>query len=87
MSQRRRSSSGAGRTLAATSHARLLAAIESFADAELGLELTIVDLSTTGHVRPRGEGEQGWPLWQWLRGVTYQHYADHTRDIRAAAVR
>jgi len=73
------------RDMAAAGHARLMAVIESFSDEQLSEELTIVNLNTTGHIRERREGEQGWPLWEWLRGVTYHHYADHAAAIRAAA--
>jgi len=73
------------RSLAAEGHARLLAAIERFQDGHLTEEFTIADLGTMGHIRPRKEGEQGWPLWQWLRGVTYHHYDDHATGIREAA--
>jgi hypothetical protein len=38
-------------------------------------------LGTTGWIRPPQEGEQAFPLWQWLRGVTYQHYTEHTGAI------
>jgi hypothetical protein len=75
------------REMAATSHARLLVAIESFSDEQLSEELTIVELGTTGHVRKPVAGERGWPLWEWLRGVTYQHYADHVPGLRAIAGR
>jgi hypothetical protein len=75
------------RDMAAAGHARLMAAIESFSNGQLSEELTIVNLETMGHIRERREGEQGWPLWEWLRGVTYHHYADHASAIRAAAGR
>jgi hypothetical protein len=73
------------RSMAAESHARLIAVVEAFPDAKLADELTIANLGTQGWIRRREEGEQGWPLWQWLRGVTYQHYADHTEALRALA--
>jgi hypothetical protein len=72
------------REMAAAAHTRLLAAIESFSGDEFSEELTIVNLGTQGHIRKRGEGEAGWPLWEWLRGVTYHHYSDHSEAIRAA---
>ena len=70
------------RALAAEGHRRLMAAIASFADAQLAEELAIANLGTTGHIRKRNVGEQGWPLWEWLRGVTYHHYADHAAALR-----
>jgi uncharacterized protein (TIGR03083 family) len=70
------------RTMVAESHERLLAVIESFSDEQLAEELTIANLGTVGWVRRPEEGEQGWPLWQWLRGVTYYHYAEHTAALR-----
>jgi len=73
------------RQMAAASHTRLLAAIESFSDDQLPEKLAIAELGTTGHVRKPVAGEQGWPLWEWLRGVTYHHYADHSAVIRAVA--
>jgi hypothetical protein len=73
------------RAMAAEAHARLRAVIGSLADAELAGELTIANLGTQGWIRRRQEGEQGWPLWQWLRGVTYHHYADHAEALRALA--
>ncbi|MEX2158578.1 MAG: ClbS/DfsB family four-helix bundle protein [Dehalococcoidia bacterium] len=75
------------RDMAATGHARLMAAIESFPDEQLAETLTIAQLETMGHIRKPAAGEQGWPLWEWLRGVTYHHYADHAAAIRAAAGR
>ena len=71
------------RAMASDAHARLIAAIESFSDAQLAEELTIADLGTVGWVRRPNAGESGWPLWEWLRGVTYHHYADHTPALRA----
>jgi hypothetical protein len=70
------------RKMGAESHARLIAVVEAFSDADLAEELTIANLGTQGWIRQRAEGEQGWPLWQWLRGVTYHHYAEHTRELR-----
>ena len=73
------------RAMAAEGHARLIAAIESFSGEQLSEELAIVSLGTTGHIRKRNDGEVGWPLWEWLRGVTYHHYAGHAGAIRAVA--
>jgi hypothetical protein len=75
------------RELASTGHARLIAAIESFRDEQLADVLTIANLGTQGHIRQPVAGEQGWPLWQWLAGVTYGHYGDHVESIRAVAAR
>jgi hypothetical protein len=75
------------RDMAAAGHVRLMAAIESFSDEQLAETLTIAQLSTTGHIRPAIGDETGWPLWEWLRGVTYHHYAEHATAIRAAAGR
>ncbi len=75
------------RALANEGHARLLAAIESFSDEQLSEELGIAQHGTTSHVRPRKDGEDGWPLWEWLRGVTYNHYADHVGAIGAVGAR
>jgi uncharacterized protein (TIGR03083 family) len=74
------------RAMAAESHARLIAVIESLSDAQLTEELTIADLGTAGWIRRPNAGESGWPLWEWLRGVTYHHYADHTTALRAFGV-
>ena len=71
------------REMAAGGHARLIAVIESLSDAQLAEELTIADLGTVGWVRRPAAGETAWPLWEWLRGVTYQHYPDHTTALRA----
>ncbi len=71
--------------MAATAHARIVAAVESFSDEEMLMDLTIADLPPMGHIRPPRKGEAAWPLWEWIRGVTYFHYADHVAGIRAAA--
>ena len=73
------------RDMAASGHARLMNAIESFSDEQLAEKLTIAQLETMGHIRKRRDGEQGWPLWEWLRGVTFHHYADHTAAIETVA--
>jgi len=74
------------RELAEAGHARLIAAIESFSDEDLTMPLAIGDLGLVGHVRSPRDGEEfAPPLWQWLRGVTWHHYADHTKDLREAA--
>lgn len=70
--------------MAEASHARLRAVIESLTDDDLSDKLTIAELGTTGQIRRPEPGEPAWPLWEWLRGVTYHHYADHAKDIRAA---
>ncbi len=71
--------------MASEAHARLLAAIATLDDAQLADELTIGELGTVGHIRKPRAGEQAWPLWEWLRGVTYHHFADHTTAIRGLA--
>ncbi|MEX1255593.1 MAG: maleylpyruvate isomerase N-terminal domain-containing protein [Dehalococcoidia bacterium] len=68
---------------AAEGHARLIAVIESFSDKQLAEELAIANLGTQGWMRRPQAGESGWALWEWLRGVTYHHYADHTEALRA----
>jgi uncharacterized damage-inducible protein DinB len=71
------------RSMAVEAHRRLLAAIATFTDQELSERLAIAQLGTVGHIRPPEEGEAAWPLWEWVRGVTYHHFADHVKDIRA----
>jgi uncharacterized protein (TIGR03083 family) len=71
------------RAMAAGSHTRLLAAIRAFSDADLTTELAIADNGTAGWIRRPQAGESGWALSAWLRGVTYQHYAEHTGEILA----
>jgi len=65
-------------------HERLLAVARACSDADLAQILTIAPLGSQGHIRRPESGEQGWPLWQWLRGVTYGHYDDHAAAIRDA---
>jgi hypothetical protein len=71
------------RSMAAEAHERLIAAIKSFTDGQLSDKLAIANLGTTAHIRPAKNGEQGWPLVEWIGGVTYRHYAEHLEDIRA----
>ncbi len=71
------------RAMANEAHARLLAAIASLEDEQLAEELTIGELGTVGHIRKPKAGEQAWPLWQWLGGVTYLHYSDHAKALEA----
>jgi hypothetical protein len=71
------------RSMAAEAHERLIAAIRSFTDEQLSDKLAIANLGTTAHIRPAKEGEHGWPLVEWIGGVTYRHYAEHLGDIRA----
>jgi hypothetical protein len=74
------------RELADTGHRRLVVVIESFSDDDLTMPLTIAELGLIGQVRRPKEGETFAPaLWEWLRGETYHHYADHARDIRQAS--
>jgi hypothetical protein len=75
------------RAMAAEAHARLLAAITLLQDSQLGEPLAIGELGTVGHIRKPHDGETAWPLWEWLRGVTYHHYADHVEALRALAGR
>ena len=74
------------RAMAAEAHARLLAVIASLQDAQLAENFAIGALGTVGHIRKPNEGEQAWPLWEWLRGVTYHHYAAHADAIQAIAL-
>ena len=71
------------RAMAGEAHARLLAVIATLQDAQLAEPLAIGQLGTVGHIRKPDEGEPAWPLWEWLRGVTYHHYADHANALRA----
>ncbi len=73
------------RAMAAEARARLLAAITLLPDAQLAEPLAIGELGTVGHIRRPRDGETAWPLWEWLRGVTYHHYADHAEALRALA--
>jgi hypothetical protein len=73
------------RAMAAEAHARLLAIVSSFDDAAFGRPLAIGNLGTVGHIREPTEGEPAYPLWEWLRGVTYHHYADHAEALRLLA--
>ena len=70
------------REMAASAHARLLAAIDSCSNEQMLMTLTIADLPPMGHIRPPQKAETAWPLWEWLRGVTYFHYADHAAGVR-----
>jgi hypothetical protein len=70
------------RSMARESHERLVAVIESFTDDQLAEKLAIANLGTTAHIRPAKDGEQGWPLVEWIGGVTYRHYGEHLEDIR-----
>jgi hypothetical protein len=73
------------RSMARASHDRLLALIESLNEADFVDTFTIADNGNVGWVRRAAKGEEGWPLWEWLRGVTYQHYAEHTAQVTSAA--
>lgn len=75
------------RAMAAEAHDRLLAVIGLLSDAQLAEPLAIGELATVGHIRKPRDGETAWPLWEWLRGVTYHHYADHAEALRALAKR
>jgi hypothetical protein len=63
---------------------RLEAIMERLPDDQMEQPYAIAVLGFTGQVRPAAEGEQGFPLWQWLRGNTWHHYEDHLKDIEAA---
>lgn len=69
------------------SHARLLAAIAALDDDVYSGALTIVPLGTVSRLIASAAGEQAYPVWQWLCGVTFHHYGDHARDIRGFAER
>ena len=71
------------RSMAKESHGRLIAVVESFSDQQLSDKLAIADLGTTAHIRPAKDGEPGWPLVEWIGGVTHKHYEDHLQDIRS----
>jgi hypothetical protein len=73
------------RAMAREAHRRLLTVIAAFRDQDLMMPLAIAELNTVAWIRPPEQGEQTFPLWQWIRGVTYQHYAEHSHDIRNAA--
>lgn len=73
------------RAMAAEAHARLLAAITLLQDDQLAEPRAIGELGTVGHIRKPCDGETAWPLWEWLRGVTYHHYADHAEALGALA--
>jgi len=74
------------RAMARESHARLLAVISTFEDAQVSDLLAIAELKTVAWIRSPKEGEQAYPLWEWLRGVTYKHYEEHADMIRNAAI-
>lgn len=74
------------RAMAREAHARLLAVISTFADEQLADRLAIGELKTVGWIRPPEDGEPAFPLWEWIRGVTYHHYADHAKAIRDASI-
>jgi len=65
--------------------AKLEAAIERLPEDQMEKPYAIEMLGFVGRVRRAREGEQGYPLWQWLRGNTWHHYEDHLKDIEAAA--
>ncbi len=48
---------------------------------------TIAPVGEPGQVRPAESGEQGWPLWRWIAGITWYHFEDHAGDLEAAANR
>lgn len=52
-------------------------------DFERSFSLTFTDF--VGLVRPAGESEEGFPLWQWIRGDTWHHLEDHLPAFEAAA--
>jgi hypothetical protein len=70
-------------SMAREAHARLLAVISALEEKHLSESLAIGMLGTVGWIRPPKEGEPAYPLWEWLRGVTYHHYAEHAEAIRA----
>ena len=74
------------RSMAREAHARLLAVVSTFDDKRLNEPLAIAMLGTTGWIRTPKDGEQSYPLWEWLRGVTYKHYAEHAEAIEAIDV-
>lgn len=69
------------RGMAKEAHRRLLAVVAAFEDGDLSKPLAITELKTVGWIRPPQEGEEAYPLWQWIRGVTYHHYAEHAGAI------
>jgi hypothetical protein len=69
--------------MARESHTRLLTVISAFRDEQLSDRLAIAMLKTTGWIRPPEHGEQAYALWEWIRGVTYKHYAEHAEAIRS----
>ncbi len=71
------------RAMASEAHARLLAVISTFEDAQMSDRLAIAELKTVAWIRPPKEGEQAYPLWEWLRGVTYKHYEEHADMVQA----
>ncbi len=67
--------------------ARLERILEHIPDDEMERPYAIAMLGSVGQVRPAREGEQGYPLWQWLRGSTWHHFQAHLPDLLAAASR
>lgn len=67
--------------------ARLDELIRELPPDSLEVPHTIVPVGETGHVRPAEPGEQGWPLWRWIAGVTWSHFEIHARDLDAVGNR
>ena len=59
--------------------------IEALPESEFATPYAIVDFGWVGRVRPAQEGEQGFPLWQWIRGDYWHHLEDHLPAFEAAA--
>jgi hypothetical protein len=67
--------------------ARLFGLIDAMPESAFEQSYTLAPNLHVGQLRRAGEGEFGFPLWQWLRGETWHHYEDHVEDVRAAATR
>jgi hypothetical protein len=71
------------RAMSKAAHARLMAAIQAMSEDVYEGELAIVPLGLVNRLIPSQAGEQAFPVWQWLRGVTFHHYNHHSADIIA----
>ena len=61
--------------------------VEELPESEFPVPYAIVEFGYVGRVRPALDGEQGFPLWQWIRGEYWHHLEDHLPAFEAAADR
>lgn len=59
--------------------------IETLPPEEFERPYTLRYTDFVGTVRPAEDGEQGYPLWQWIRGEYWHHLEDHLPAFEEAA--